>query len=449
MIALDGGVVSWVDAFMVRREVGAEHGNILGLGFAPRALREAHLLQYEYHLRDIIRERAAKGLRFAATDYFFALPPAGEMPAAAIDSNAFTQVFFPASVPVDLSIIPRDELPALIEESLLLPPIDLTLKDEELASTSVLAVIPVSREDFRAFQTRLNNLTRRLPPAAPDLIAKRSPLESLRLLQLPFAAETVAANIGDDAWRTALSKSPLLWYMRRRNLSYKGDVVGRSVDVFSNELRIEEDLNRAMDTGGHLPHFKRLQSRATAHARGDLVSFLSSPKFAESPALMQAALHDLAQEGDDHLDRAAVHRVAARFADPRLGEGIARLESVSPELKDNPKFIKQLIESGQLPEIDRQARQLGDADLLAFAQEVEAGALGGAKRPAVPAIPKESAAKAPTKKRRTRTRKPLVRAAASAGTAVVEAGEAAGSAGPEPAKSSRKGGAKKAKDNEK
>ena len=75
MIALDRGVIRWIDPFMVRRDVGAEHGNTIGLGFAPRALREAHLLQYEAHLTEVINLRASRGLRFAATEHFQCLPP--------------------------------------------------------------------------------------------------------------------------------------------------------------------------------------------------------------------------------------------------------------------------------------------------------------------------------------------------------------------------------------
>src|SRR5437016_13483074 len=57
MIAMDRGVIQWLDVFLVRREVGMEHGSILGLGFAPRALREAHVLQYLSQLSEVITER--------------------------------------------------------------------------------------------------------------------------------------------------------------------------------------------------------------------------------------------------------------------------------------------------------------------------------------------------------------------------------------------------------
>ncbi|HEX8774578.1 MAG TPA: hypothetical protein VF735_13475 [Pyrinomonadaceae bacterium] len=371
MIALDRGVVRWVDSFMVRREVGAEHGNIVGLGFAPRALREAHLLQYEYHLREVVRERAVRGLRFAATEHFRSLPAAGQMPSAAIDPDNFTQIFFPPSVQVDLSIIPQDELPALIEESLLLPPIDLTLDDEQLASTEVLVLIPVSRRDFQSFQGKLINLPRRLAPAAPGMIAKRPPVEALRMLKIPFAAEVIERDLGDDAWRTALSKTSLVWYARRRNLNYKAELSGRFAQLLDrDEQEIENELIKTLETRGLLTSFKRLQASATAHGNATLVSFLSSPKFALSPILMRSALDDLEKVSAGGLDRNAVTRVASGFADPRLGEGLTRLENTSPGILDRPKVVKELIGSGQLQELDRHARFASEEGLTELAREV-------------------------------------------------------------------------------
>ena len=381
VIALDRGVVRWVDSFMVRREVGAEHGNIVGLGFAPRALREAHLLQYEFHLREVVRERAVRGLRFAATEHFLALPAAGQMPAASIDPSDFTQVFFPASVQVDLSIIPEDELPGLIEESLLLPAIDLTLDDEHLTSTSVLALIPVSRQNFQSFQARLSSLQRRLAVAAPDMVSKRLPIEALRLLKMPFATEAIARDLGDDAWRNALSQVSMLWFVRRRNLSYKADLAGNAARVSNaDERRIESNLIRSLTNRGQAEAFKNLQATATAPAGAAMVSFLSSPKFERSEILMPAALSALKKESrQGGLDQAAVDRVAANFADPQLGEGLARLEKINPELRDD-KIVKKLIDTDQLHKLDRHARRLSDDSLANLAKDVVGGASGAKRR---------------------------------------------------------------------
>jgi hypothetical protein len=383
MIALDRGVVRWVDSFMVRREVGAEHGNIVGLGFAPRALREAHLLQYEYQLREVIRERAVRGLRFAASEHFMSLPAVGQMPAAAIDVANFTQIFFPASVQVDLSIVPADELPSLIAEGLRLPPIDLTLDEEQLASTAVLALIPMSRQDFKSFQGKLNNLPRRLATAAPDMIAKRPPIEALRLLKIPFTAEAVrTGGYFDEEWRAALSKASLLWYMRRSNLSNKVELAGNPMEVFIfDERKFEAKLKETLEAAGLTATFARLQSFATAYGNAAMISFLAVPMFAHSQILLQAAIQQLAQEIEGGITRAAVQRVAANFSDSQLGEGLARFERANPNIATNPRVIETIVSSGTMHEIARRANQSSAESLRDLGLEVAGGTPGIGRTP--------------------------------------------------------------------
>lgn len=228
VVSLNRGVVEWVDVFLVRREVGATQADIVGLGFAPRALREAHLLQYEGHLREVLALRQALGQRFAASEYFHALPPAGRMPAACIDPKDFTQIFFPGTVDVDLSIVPEDEVPALVEESLALQPIDLTRTADELDSTAVLVLIPVPRRELRTISSGVASLSRSLKPAAPGMLARRHPLEHLRGLRLPgnFVPLPEPGEAEDAAWRKLLGRGGMLWYVRRRTLHHRADLAG-------------------------------------------------------------------------------------------------------------------------------------------------------------------------------------------------------------------------------
>lgn len=380
MISLRRGVVEWVDAFMVRREIGAEHGSILSLGFAPRALREAEIQQYEQHLQDILqlRNQAGQGWIFNATEYFKALPPAGRLPAVAINSTDFTQVYFPATVDVDLAFVPSDEIAALVEESLLLPPIDLNRTSEELDSTSVLVMIPVYRQRVRELKVTLSTLSRKLLPAAPGLVAKRTPLEALQRLTLPQLQPLPILNPQvqvDQVWREALTNADLLWYVRRRNLPYRTQVVGFTVpvgiDEFISELRLKEFLARA----GLQERFTNLRSVASAAAGANLVSLLSSPKFAISQTLLNAAVGELEAaktptEAAEKLDRVAVFKVAERFGDPKMGEGIQRLETVHPQLKDNEVIANVVADSGAVPELDRLGRVLPEAELPAFAGQL-------------------------------------------------------------------------------
>jgi len=221
MIALEGNTLAWIDEAMVRRELGADRADLPGLGFAPRGLRLAHLMQHTAHLDDVTRRMA--GRSFPAATQFDALPPAGPLPPGVIDPGDFTQRYFPSQVDVDFSIIPEDELPSLVEEALALPPIDLLDAEAALDRTAVLVLAPVPRAEWRAVTARLQSRLRTLLPAAPNLIAQRKPLEILARLRLPLPVP--APSPSDTEW-ARLAGLPGLWYVRRRNLAYRDDLAG-------------------------------------------------------------------------------------------------------------------------------------------------------------------------------------------------------------------------------
>lgn len=403
MIALDRGVLRWVDPFLVRREVGAEHGDVLGIGFAPRALREAHLLQYDRQLDEVIAQRTRRGLRFAASEHFLALPPAGRMPAAAVDPRDFTQIFFPPEVDVDLSIVPDDEVVALLEESLLLPPIDLTLGGEQQESTSVTILIPVPRESVRTLRQTLTTMTRSLRPAAPGLVAKRKPFESLSLLRLPKLVGTIPRPVETDVdagWRRALAQSQKLWYLRRRNLHYKADIVGVSRVAPGDEVRDERDLMLRVNELGIKNLFAQVKKVSSTTTQAETVALLSSPKFMESRLLMEGGLHELLAtkvvdpaSGEERIERADVLKVSERFSNKRLGEGLARLEQANPEFKENSKVIKGLANAGVVTELDRVARTLKEDEVKGFTDDVAVAAKRGSTERLVELLKKRSEVK--------------------------------------------------------
>jgi len=369
MIALERGIVQWVDPFLVRREVGAEHEDVLGMGFAPRALREAHAVQYREHLQEVLAQRDSnnRGRRFAAAQHFLLLPPAGQIPAAAIDPADFSQIFFPPEIQVDLSVFPADELPALLEESLLLPPIDLTLNGDEQESTSVLVLLPVPRPQLRTLMARLTSQTRPLLAAAPGLVAKRKPLEALRGIKLPRVAlpPIQPENLADAAWREILTNTEFLWYIRRRNLSYRADIVGVSAPLISNERPAEAALVSRLRTEGLTRRFGSLRNRATSAADAEMVSLLSSPNFELSRTLTEGTLVEL--ESVRALDRTTALPILERFSSPGTGEGIARLEAIQPDLR-NTAVARTLAQTKMVPELDTLARNLTEEQLRQFAE---------------------------------------------------------------------------------
>ena len=259
MIALRNNTIEWIDMPMVRRELGADRADLPGLGLGTRALRLAHLLQYQEHLDDALDANRNTG--FPAASRFPALPPAGPMPRGMIDTRDFTQSYFPAEIDCELAPIPEDELPALIDEALALPAIDLSIPAELLDSTSVLVLAPVPRKDWRTTASKLSQsgitaATRRLLPAASNRLAARKPLQIVqRLLPMPAVLDVDLSDPREQEW-ARLASLPELWFVRRRNLAYRDDLAGAALRFagFDNVFSVKEILFRggALNTGNNI-----------------------------------------------------------------------------------------------------------------------------------------------------------------------------------------------------
>ena len=375
MLALDHGVIRWLDVFMVRREISQLERNVWGLGISPRPLRAAHLRQYSLHLGEL-QQQLGPGARITASEHFSVLPPAGPMPASGVKGEDFSHSFFPAEMDVELSIVPEDELPALLEDSMLLPPLDLELAGEAQESTSVLVVMPVPRHQFRSLSQSLPTLIRELPAAQPGRLAKRKPVTALNhlLARRVFRPAEPAEVSADSLWRTELSKQSQLWYLRRRNLQTKAEVTSWSVDVRTDEKGYEAKVNERINSLNLKTRYHALHSRATSKASAELTSFLASPlMLKESDAAVRAAVAEL--EKTETVDSRSVLKVVERFSEPGFGEGLARLEKTGATFRGNTRVMDNLAKSGKLPELDRLSRTLPEEEFKALTKELaEAGA---------------------------------------------------------------------------
>lgn len=215
MLSIQRGVIQWVDPYLVRRDSGPEFSGVR-LGLTDPATQQAFLLQYDAQLQEIVAtlSHGNQSPKFAATDYFQALPPAGRFPLASINVDDFSQVFFPQQLDVRLTVIPQDELPALIEEGMSLPPLDLTLTADAYANLAVFAFLPVPRDQFAALKANLPEVP--LRPALPQVASFRQPLQLLRLYKgvTSIALPSPTAN---KAWRKAIGKQTFGFFLRRRS----------------------------------------------------------------------------------------------------------------------------------------------------------------------------------------------------------------------------------------
>ena len=401
MIALQSNTLVWIDEAMVRRELGADRGDLPGLGFAPRALRLAHLVQHQTHLADVVAQM--RGRPFAAATQFPALPPAGPLPPGAIDTRDFTQRYFPAEVDVDFSVIPDDELPALVEESLALPPIDFLASEAALDLTAVLVLAPVPRAEFRSVLARLQSRQRTLKPAAANLVAQRKPLEILQRLRLPLPLAAPDLSTPSDAEWARLANLSGLWYVRRRNLAYRDDLAGAPVAVIGrNEVIVEREVRERIDRLGLTSSLDSVLANSSTLAAPRVINLLATPRVASSQALTAATLGALAARRAETptLDQAAVLAVAAELGDQAVGEGLVRLERSAPDGVDRAALAR-LAGNDEWRALDATART---------APEAEVGTLARRLVP-MPAVPASRTAEADTEAPAKTRKKPAAQPA--------------------------------------
>lgn len=428
MLALQGNSLVWLDEAMLRRELGADRGDLPGLGFSPRALRLAHLLQHQDHLADVVAQ--VDGRPFAAATRFPALPPAGPLPPGVINPADFTQRYFPPEVDADFSIIPEDELPALVEESLALPAIDFLASEAALDLTAVLVLAPVPRAEFRSVLARLSSRSRPLKPAAPNRLAQQKPLQILQRLRLPLPLDLAdPANPSDAEWMR-LARLPSLWFVRRRNLAYRDDMAGAPVVVSGrNEWAVEDAVRARLTTLGLGAALHRVLGAASSQAAAGVFSLLATPQLAASATLTAASLGALAARiappapaagagsateaaaaagpaagpigrggSAAGIARADVLAVGAEIASGTVGRGLTRLEQASPRPVTRTALIN-LASNDAWRRLDAAAAGAAPAALPQMATRLRRGA---AAERALEAVPGRQAQATVTAKRAAR-----------------------------------------------
>jgi hypothetical protein len=418
MLCLEGGALRWLDVFMVRREVGAESTLSAGLAPRPRALLEAWLKQHQDQLDDIDTPAVQAG--FAAARQFEVLPPVGPMPAACLRFETqlgqltLLQSYFPPMVDCEFAFIPADELAALVQQSLALPPIDLQAADEDLDHLSVLIVAPLTRQAVEQHKRSLQSLVRPVRAASAGLIAKRSPLEALLrvgqtpLQPIPPGLLQLAPGDAAKAWQRAIEAArsaaaaeqgrPMFWYLRKRQLPYTAEISGTTLRLAGDAASIDAELDVRLRADRVLERFNSISSRMPTLARAEAANLLAAPRLAVSVALPNkqlatsdllrrsafAALStraDLRAKNEEALRHDDVLEIARQFGDPRLGEGFDALvetaDEATRESLRSAELVKAVADSGVAPELDRAARALPLKLQAAFGLKLRDAALAG------------------------------------------------------------------------
>ncbi len=316
MLAVDRGTVRWIDTAMVRRETGLDSGLHVGVSKRSRALAEAFLAQHANHLADVLEEAGARGVgtSFPASMFFALLPPAGQIPVTAIQVDDFglIQSYFPPAVGADLAFVPGDEIPTLVEESLTLPPIDLSARPEELEGTGVTICVPVDRTRFRRIGATLD--ADRLPLGkvaaastgsgfglVSDMLERRSRIAAMS------GGSATSDELGGMrllAWKAALAEAisalptgpggvPLVWYVRRRSIALQPQVERAAVRLSGDDVTLNAMVNENIDRLKLSKRLARINGEATPQAAARLMNLLSRPGVAASDILTASVIADV------------------------------------------------------------------------------------------------------------------------------------------------------------
>jgi hypothetical protein len=171
-------------------------------------------MQFDAQLQSVVASLATASPNFAASDYFEALPSVGRFPFGSIDAVHLVQQFFPQQLPVQLSLIPVDELPAVIEDSMSLPPLDLTMPAASFANFSAYALVPVDRTVYNSQSGSLPPTP--LGPALPQVAGVLPPLRPVVLLR-PFITPLPATTQAPVGWQTVIGNMTYGFYVLRRS----------------------------------------------------------------------------------------------------------------------------------------------------------------------------------------------------------------------------------------
>jgi hypothetical protein len=361
MVALRGNLVEWLDPFMVRRETGAERPAGMDFGFGNRPLREAHLLQYEHQLAEALN--AHQDAPFAANARFAALPPVGRFPSGTIDANRLAQRFFPPGIEVDLSFVPEDEMPALIEESLLLPPIDLTSSLESLDGTGVIVLVPLTRAAFIANRSILPdwNAQPRLRPVFTSIRALLTP-KDLLVAQLGRTEVTSrpALPAEEEPWRNLLRDAlnqPLLWYVRRRNLPIAANAAATPVSATAETVADPARLATLLRDDAVLRDRLTVLSGANLPETRVLTNRLAETRIVENPALLRSLVMRATNLETGEPTAGSVVSALAPATDPQLGTGLDRIAAADATLGRRLE-ADRIADTGLLAEVDLLARDV-------------------------------------------------------------------------------------------
>ncbi len=219
LLAISNDRPQWLDSEMLRQPLRVEPER----GDLQRDLYR----RYQNLFTDVMDERSTGSLSgdFAATDYFRLLPPVGSLPKDSLSPVSGRQGFFPENFNVWTAPIRKAELDLLIEESMVLPPIDLSL-DEPV---DIVVLAPLSNSDYGHYAKRLEQ----------PLNSSTGKLPNLDLLRLRLYPKRPVHELNTDeaTWQAiwdSVNEDELLYVrrpLRTAETNISGIVLAQGIDL--------------------------------------------------------------------------------------------------------------------------------------------------------------------------------------------------------------------------
>lgn len=197
LLAVEQGVPQWFDQGLLRRPFrSAQAQNYQQIDLYNH---------YDEILRALLVQRQPLPNRdqFLAARYFSVLPPVGAIPKGALDPVNGYQHFFPAGYEVSISPLREDDVAAVVQQSMLLEPIDLQ-RDRDV---DIMIAVVLDDLDFAFVARQLQHLNSDKkdfihPPHLDEFFLGNASLNS-------------AASDNPSLWKNMWEKTRRVFYVRR------------------------------------------------------------------------------------------------------------------------------------------------------------------------------------------------------------------------------------------
>ncbi|MEH6443766.1 MAG: hypothetical protein V7784_07710 [Oceanospirillaceae bacterium] len=262
LISIEHGRVSWLDKGLLKRPLRKAN--------SQTRLQEDLHTHYEELLASVLdfRLQSSRDFSFSAHHYFNLLPPYGSVPKAAINPLTASQNYFPQSFDVSIAPVRETDLAAIIAQSKLLAPIDLT--QDKGVDIMVLVAMSDHQFAYRArqleqdFDTQITDKMRYIPELALQLYANNTFGSAFDAVVNP--ANSAFANISHSqqiVWQDIWSQASNVIYVRRPTrvaetqvsavVLAAGYVQANPIDAIPADFsQLVADLNQALEEINHL-----------------------------------------------------------------------------------------------------------------------------------------------------------------------------------------------------